>query len=85
MIKSLAKDTNVYTHCKIGGYSVDIYVPEWKLALEYQGTQHYQPSYKSDLKRYVHLLSNCFADKMVVKEFVMEQRDSSSSITTLHS
>lgn len=44
MLKMVA-DVNV--HHKIGEYSVDFYVPDWKLAIEYQGEQHFMKSWKS--------------------------------------
>src|SRR4051812_10950837 len=43
-------DTEI--HARIGSHSVDVYIPEWKLAVEYQGEQHFQQSWRGDLKRY---------------------------------
>jgi hypothetical protein len=33
---------NIKLHHRIGHHSVDIFIPEWNLAIEYQGIQHYQ-------------------------------------------
>ena len=45
----LVADTQ--THAKIGKYSVDVFIPDWKLAVEYQGIQHSQQSWRGDCKR----------------------------------
>jgi very-short-patch-repair endonuclease len=50
--------TDVKRHQRIGNHSVDIFVPEWNLALEYQGEQHFHQTWRGDLKRYLfHHLS----------------------------
>ena len=38
-------------HARIGTYSVDVYIPDWKLAVEYQGVQHFQQWWRGDFKR----------------------------------
>jgi very-short-patch-repair endonuclease len=48
---------DVKVHQKIGNYSVDVFVPDWKAALEYQGGQHYQQSWRGDVQGY------CCVDK----------------------
>lgn len=42
---------DIEIHAKIGKYSVDVFVPSWKLAVEYQGIQHSQPIHLGDFKR----------------------------------
>jgi very-short-patch-repair endonuclease len=49
MLKLLA---DVKVHQKIGEFSVDVFIPEWKLAIEYQGGQHLKQSWHGDLSRY---------------------------------
>jgi very-short-patch-repair endonuclease len=49
MMQFIVEDVKV--HHRIGKYSVDIFIPDWKLALEYQGEQHYQTSCHGDVKR----------------------------------
>jgi very-short-patch-repair endonuclease len=39
---------DIEVHSNINGYSVDIYVKDWKLAIEYQGQQHYTPIHRGD-------------------------------------
>lgn len=40
-------------HAKIGRYSVDVFIPDWKLAVEYQGGQHAKQTWRGDLKRWI--------------------------------
>ena len=45
----LVADTQV--HAKIGKYSFDVFIPDWKLAVEYQGGQHSRQTWRGDVKR----------------------------------
>lgn len=51
MIRSLTSDVQI--HADVHGYSVDIFIPQWKVAIEYQGDQHYKAVYKGDFVRCV--------------------------------
>jgi hypothetical protein len=42
---------DVKVHQKIGEFSVDIHMPEWNLAVEYQGGQHAFQSWCGDFLR----------------------------------
>ena len=42
---------DIKVHHRIGNFSVDVYIPDWKLAIEYQGGQHFQQSWRGDLQR----------------------------------
>lgn len=48
MLQLIAEAT---IHAKIGKYSVDAYIPDWKLAVEYHGIQHFQESWRGDFQR----------------------------------
>jgi very-short-patch-repair endonuclease len=43
---------DIVVHPKLGEHSVDIFVPEWKLAIEYQGGQHYQQTWRGEITRF---------------------------------
>lgn len=43
---------DVEVHQKIGQYSVDAFIPAWNVAIEYQGGQHQQQTWRGDLTRY---------------------------------
>jgi hypothetical protein len=49
MLKLVTDDLVV--HHRIGKHSVDIFVPEWDVAIEYQGVQHYQQNWRGDFVR----------------------------------
>lgn len=48
MLKLVA---DVLIHHKLGDFSVDVYVPEWRVAVEYQGGQHYHQTWRGDVVR----------------------------------
>jgi hypothetical protein len=43
---------DVSIHHRIGKFTVDIFVPEWNMALEYQGGQHFQQTWHGDVREY---------------------------------
>jgi hypothetical protein len=43
MLRSL---TQIECNVNLHGYSVDIFVPEWSVAFEYQGAHHYNQTYR---------------------------------------
>jgi very-short-patch-repair endonuclease len=45
----LEKFTHVIPQARILGYSVDLFLPEWSIAVEYQGYQHFQQFFRGDL------------------------------------
>ena len=42
---------DIKIHHKIDKYSIDIYIPEWNVAIEYQGEQHFKNTTHGDIKR----------------------------------
>jgi very-short-patch-repair endonuclease len=46
MLKSV---TSVSVHHVIEGYSVDVYLPEFSVAIEYQGAQHFTPKLRGEV------------------------------------
>jgi hypothetical protein len=53
----LSAITRIETQTTVNGHSVDVYIPDWKLAIEYQGKQHYQPHYRGDLHELILVLT----------------------------
>lgn len=54
MLKSV---TRVEPQTRIQGHSIDLFLPEWSLAVEYQGQQHYAPTYwQSGFQQFLPLL-----------------------------
>ena len=50
MLKMVA---DVTVHAKLGEFSVDVFIPDWKLAVEYQGGQHSKQTWRGDFKRQI--------------------------------
>jgi very-short-patch-repair endonuclease len=50
MLRLVTED--VVVHHRIGKHSVDIYIPEMNVAIEYQGSQHFQQSWRGNFKRF---------------------------------
>jgi very-short-patch-repair endonuclease len=48
MLKLVA---DVDVHRRVGNHSVDIFVNDWNVAIEYQGKQHFTQSWRGDIKR----------------------------------
>lgn len=42
---------NIIPHHKIGQHSVDIFIPDWNVAIEYQGVQHSKQHWRGDFNR----------------------------------
>jgi hypothetical protein len=60
-------------HVTINGYSVDIYLPQFSLAFEFQGKQHYVPHKRGSLKQYEYLIS--FTYKLLTCMCVDKQKE----------
>jgi very-short-patch-repair endonuclease len=53
LIQSMLKRVTKTQHqAVIGGHSIDLFLPEWNIAIEYQGEQHYQQHYRGCLVKY---------------------------------
>jgi regulatory protein YycI of two-component signal transduction system YycFG len=51
---------DVRLHHKFDKHSVDIYIPEWNIAIEYQGKQHFQQHWRGDLLRYCNIINSAY-------------------------
>lgn len=47
--------SDISVHQRIGKYSVDVFVPEWNVAFEFQGEQHFKQTWRGALTGFVTL------------------------------